>query len=172
MDRADDTSYKAPWHFLIHVHVILPVVACDEVVFNENFIHSHHKHSIDTVLHSNTGCHGEFSRLILWETDAVGCSGKFRRLNNPEAAFLCMNHKSTVSATYWHTLFNLALSHTSSKSSSSHLIIRLVTLSRMAWSSSWNPSSSSSSSSLSPLEESRTHWYHSRQWMVQESKWV
>lgn len=107
----------------------------------------------------------------------VGCSDKFHSLNNlhgaqkhlPNAVSVCINQNGTVSATHWYML---ELSHTSSKSSSSHLIMRLVTLSRIAWSSSWNPSSSSSSSSLSPSEGSRTLWYHSRQWIVQESKWA
>ena len=68
--------------------------------------------------------------------------------------------------------------HTSSKSSSSHFIIRLVMLSRIVWSSDWYPSSSSSSSSSSSLLSALRlvdrcmFCSHSRQCTVQLTRWA
>ena len=69
----------------------------------------------------------------------------------------------------------LSLMHTSSKSSSSLLIMRLVMLSRIVCSSDWHPSSSSSSSSLSSslgLAVRRMFCSHSRQCTVQLTRWA
>lgn len=65
--------------------------------------------------------------------------------------------------------------HTSSKSSISHLIMRLVILSRIVCSSDWYPSSSSSSSSLSSaprLADRRMFCSHSRHCTVQLTRWA